>query len=238
MKRFSTLLLTAAVAIATSVSAVAQTADEIVQKHIAAIGGADAWRKVNTMKMTGAMKMGGMEIPVVMTMEHNKGMRFDMTAMGMENYMIVTPSAGWVFFPVQGQPKPEPMTAEQVKQMSEQLDIQNDLLDYTTKGHTVELQGKEDIEGTECFKLRMKKKGGTETVYFIDPSNYYIVREVEKATVDGKEMEEANNFSNYQKLDGGVIMPMTMEGGMGPMTFTAIEINKPVDAKIFEPSKG
>lgn len=238
MKRFSTILLTAAVALATSVSAVAQSADEVVQKHIAAIGGADNWRKVNTMKITGAMKAQGMEIPVVVMAEHNKGSRVNISAMGMDGYVITTPTAGWSFMPFMGQTKPEPMTPEQVKLGVDELDLHGDFIDYAKKGNTVELQGKEDIEGTECFKLRMTMKDGKEKVYFIDPSNYYIVREVTKMTVDGKEEEAAESFSNYQKLPEGIVMPMSTESPMGPMTYTSIEINKPVDPKLFEPSKG
>ncbi len=237
MKRFSTLLLTAAVAIATSVSAVAQSADEVLQKHITAIGGADAWRKVNTMKLTGAMKTQGIEIPVVVIAEHNKGSRVNISAMGMDGYMITTPTSGWSFMPFMGQTKPEPMTEEQVKMAVEELDLHGDFLDYAKKGHTVELQGKEDVEGTECFKLLMKHKDGKEKVYYIDPSNYYVVREVTKMTVDGKEQEAAESFSNYQKLPEGIVMPMSTESPMGPMTYTSIEINKPVDAKSFEPGK-
>lgn len=238
MKRFSSLLLTAAVAFATTVSAVAQTADEVVQKHIAAIGGADAWRKVNTMKLTGAMKAQGMEIPVVVFATHNVGSRVNISAMGMDGYIITTPSAGWSFMPFMGQTKPEPMTAEQVKLAVEELDLHGDFLDYAKKGHMVEMQGKEDIDGTECFKLRMKMKDGQEKVYYIDPSNYYVVRTVTKMTVDGKEQEGAEDFSNYQKLPEGIVMPMTTESPMGPITYTAVEINKPVEASMYEPSKG
>jgi hypothetical protein len=237
MKRFSTLLLTAAVALVSTVNAVAQTADEVIQKHVAAIGGADAWRKVNTLKMTGAVKVQGMEIPVVVIATHNVGSRVNISAMGMDGYIITTPTAGWTFMPFAGQTKPEPMTGDALKMAAEELDLQNDLVDYAKKGHKVELQGKEDIEGTECFKLHLTTKAGQDKTLYIDPSNYYVVREVSKVTVDGKEQEGAENFSNYTKLPEGIVIPMSSEGPMGPMTFTSVEVNKPVEASTFEPTK-
>ena len=238
MKRLSTFMLTAAVALMSTVSAVAQTAEEVVNKHIEAIGGADNWRKVNTIKMTGAVKVQGMEIPVVVTATHNVGSRVNISAMGMDGYVITTPTAGWQFMPFMGQTKPEPMTGDALKMASEELDLQGDLLDYAKKGHKVELQGKEDIEGTECFKLRLTTKGGQEKTLYIDPSNYYLVREVTKVTVDGKEQEGAESFSNYQKLPEGIVVPMTTESQMGPMTYTSFEVNKPVEPSTYEPTKG
>lgn len=235
MKRFSTLLLSVALAVGTTVSAVAQTADEIVQKHLSAIGGADAWRNVKTMKMVGAVKAPGVDMPITMTLEHEKAMRMDMTIGGMENYLIVTPTEGWSYFPVGGQTKPEAMTPDQLKAMAEQLDVQGEFLDYAKKGHTVELQGKEDIEGTECYKIRLKRKDGTEEISYIDPATYYIVRSVTKATADGQEQESTQSFSNYQKVDGGIVLPMSIESEQGPLTLTSVEVNKPIDASVFKP---
>lgn len=237
MKRFSSMLLTAAVAIATSVSAVAQTADEVVQKHIAAIGGADAWRKVNTLKMTGTMNMQGMELPMTVITEHNKGMRQEFSAMGMENYQIVTPTGGWSYIPAMGQNKPEAMTEEQVKASADELDIRNDLVDYAKKGYTVELKGKETVNEVECYKLVLKKKSGEET-YLIDPKTNYVVKTISTVSMDGKEEEVPTTYSNYQKTDAGIVVPMSIESAMGPIIFTSVEVNKPVDPKIFEPSNG
>jgi hypothetical protein len=58
------------------------------------------------------------------------------------------------FNPFQGQTKPEPVTADDINEGINQLDIQSPFVDYGTKGHAVELLEKEDIEGTECYKIR------------------------------------------------------------------------------------
>jgi len=238
MNRISKMLTLAAVAVASSFSAFAQTAEEVVAKSVTAIGGADAWRKVTTMKMTGAVNAQGMEIPVTITQEHMKGFRMDITVMGMNGYQIITPTAGWSFMPFgNGQTAPEPMTAEQVKMAADQLDLQSDFVDYAKKGSTIELQGKEDVEGTECWKVRLVKKSGTETVYYIDPATNFIVRSVTKVKVDGKDEEAIVNYSNYQPVAGaGVTMPMTIDQGMGPVEIKTVEVNKPVEAKTFQPS--
>lgn len=219
-----------------SVAAKAQTADEIIQKHIAAIGGMDNWKKITSMKMTGSMNAGGMEIPMTVTCVKNKAMRMDMTISGMANYQILTNKEGWSYFPIQGQQKPEAMTAEDVKKSQDELDLESPLMDYKAKGYKVEYLGKDDVEGTECHKLKVTLKDGKEETEYIDASNFYHIRSVSKATMNGKEMQQTSNFSNFKKLPEGIVFAMTQDEGMGAMNIKEIEINKPIDESIFKPS--
>jgi len=156
MKRFLFSLLVTA----TAFSVNAQTAEEIVAKHIDAIGGAEAWKKVNSVKMEGTMQVQGAELAVTITVLNGKGARQDLSIMGMTGYQIVTPTEGWNYMPFQGQTTPEAMTAEDLAESQDDLDAQGNLIDYAAKGHTVELMGKDDVDGTECFKLKITKKGG------------------------------------------------------------------------------
>ncbi|HRO42922.1 MAG TPA: hypothetical protein PL009_08815 [Flavipsychrobacter sp.] len=219
-----------------SLSSFAQTAEEIVSKHLTAIGGESKWKTINTLKLTGAMSAQGMEMPITLTQVHNKAMRMDITIMDMANYQILTKTEGWVYFPIQQQQKPEPMTADQVKDAQDQLDIQDELVDYKAKGSKIEFLGKDDMEGTEVFKVKLVNKEGKEKTLFFDIANYYLIREIDKVKADGKEQEMATNFSNFQKLPEGIVMPMSIETPMGPMTIKAVEVNPKVDENIFKPA--
>src|SRR4051812_28557896 len=106
MKKRLTLLLSSILIVT---AATAQTADEIVGKYLKAIGGEDNWKKVTTLKATGAINAQGAEIKVTMVTAQEKGFRTDYTVMGMSGYGIITPSAGWYFNPGGGQTKAEPM---------------------------------------------------------------------------------------------------------------------------------
>lgn len=233
------LLKTSVIALtmmAGSFAAMAQSAEEIVQKHLEAIGGAANWKKVNGYKMKGNVNAGGMEIPVSILTAHNKGMRMEYDLMGMSNYMIVTPTEGWMYFPVQGQTQPEPFTADQVKEMQEQLDVQGEFVDYKEKGTKLELLGKDDMEGTETYKLKVTKKDGKEKTVYFDVDTYYLLKEVQKIEADGKEAESVINYSNYKKLPEGIVMPMTIESPMGPVTMSEVVINPNIEEGSFKPS--
>ncbi len=236
MKFLKTSVLALTMTAVSSIMAYAQTADEIVQKHIAAIGGIDAWKKINSIKMNGSITAQGMEIPVSVTTLNGKGMRMDMTIMGTSNYMILTPGEGWTYFPIQQQQKPEPLTADQVKQSQDQLDVQGELVDYQAKGNKIDFIGKDDLEGTEVYKLRLTDKNGQEKTLFFDAENFYLLRETEKMKADGKEVEATVNYSNFQKLPEGITVPMTVDSEMGPVAMKTIEVNPTVDESIFKPS--
>lgn len=225
-----------------SLTGFAQTADEIANKHIDAIGGKDNWKKVKTVVMEGNMSFQGVDIAVTTTSVHNTGSRQDLNIMGQDNYIIMTPTAGWMFMPVQGQQSVEPMTEEMVKKGADELDTQGALVDYKEKGHTLESLGKEDVEGTECYKLKLTLKGGKVTTYYIDPSTYLLLKSTAKQEVNGQEIEMTTGFSNYQKLPEGISVPMTISVPLGPgmnadMVINKITINKEVSTDIFKPAK-
>jgi hypothetical protein len=220
----------------------AQTADEIVTKHVEAIGGLENWKKVTSMVQTGTMTVQGMNLDVIATVLHNKGSRQDINAMGMNNYQILTPTEGWSFFPLQGQQAPEAMTADDVKEGQDGLDVQGSLVDYKAKGHTIESLGKEDVDGTECFKIKLTQKSGKVETFFIDPKSFYVIKAVSIKKANGQEAELATTMSNYQKLPEGIIVPMSVSIPFAPgvnfdYIITKVEINKPVDEAIFKPAK-
>jgi outer membrane lipoprotein-sorting protein len=238
MKAFKFLFVAAAGLFFTA-SATAQSADEIVKNHINAIGGADNWKKVNSMVMEASVSAGGADVPVTISRVHNKAMKQEFTVMNMTGYTIITNDAGWNFNPFQGQTKPEPMTADDLKVGQDGLDLQGELLDYAAKGHKIELLGKEDVDGTECYKLKLTRKSGRESTYYIDPKTWYCIRESSKVTVNGQEVAQTVNMSNFTKLPEGIVMPLTMENGMAPapITISKVSVNPTIADTVFKPAQ-
>ncbi|RYZ42665.1 MAG: hypothetical protein EOP49_28220, partial [Sphingobacteriales bacterium] len=114
MKR-TTVALTAALSLLLAGSTFAQDVKEIVKKHNEAVGGAENWAKVKSLRKEGTMSIMGMDMPVVFTTLKGKGMRQEFNVMGKANYIVVTPAAGWMFMPAQGHTEAVPMPAEQLK---------------------------------------------------------------------------------------------------------------------------
>jgi len=235
MKSTATML----VALALSVSAIAQSADEVIDKHFDAIGGKDSWRKVTSMKMEATVSTQGMDIPITVYQVHNKAMKQEINVMNMVGYVIMTTEGGWNFLPFMGQTAPEPMTKDDLEVGKEQLDIQSELLDYTAKGHSVELLGKEDVDGTECHKLKLTRKSGRAATYLIDTKTNYIVRTISKVMANGQEVDQTENFSNYQKQPFGILVPLSVQnsGLPAPLLISKVEINPTIESSVFEVKK-
>jgi hypothetical protein len=237
VKFLSILLLS----IITATSIHAQTVDEVIAKHIDAIGGKENWKKVTSVKMEGSMTVQGTEVALSSIVLHNKGARQNISLMGMTGYTIITPTEGWNYMPFQGQTQAEAVTPEKLKESQNQIDAQNSLIDYKAKGHSVELLGKEDVDGTECFKVKLTHKSGKVETMFLDPKSYYIIKSKSKETANGQEFELETSFSNYKKLSEGIVVPMSVNIPLGPgmsaeMTVSKYEINQPVDETIFKKS--
>lgn len=214
----------------------AQTADEVINKHVEAIGGADAWRKVTSMRQEGSMTVQGTDVALVLTVVKDKGSRQDIsiTAMGMSGYQIITPTEGWNYMPFNGMMAPEAMTADELTKSQDDLDPAGPLLDYQAKGHKVEFLGKEDVEGVECFKLKVDTKNGSTQTYYIDPATYYVIRVVSKQDVNGQEVEVPTGFANYEKLPEGIVIAKSITLPFGEMTITNVDVNKPVEESVFK----
>lgn len=216
----------------------AQSADEIVKKHIDAIGGEANWRKVKSIRLVASTKAQGADISVTRTVVDKKAMRMDIEVFGMKGWSIITNTAGWNFMPFAGQTKYEAMTADDVKDSQDQLEVIDEFITYKEKGKKIEYVGKDDMDGVECLKLKLTDKDGKVTQYWLDPTSYYTLKSLSKATVNGKEVEAGMTFSNYKKVEGTeLVYAYSMGGDMGDVEVKTIEINGKIDDSLFVPTE-
>lgn len=218
-----------------AVASFAQTVDEVITKHIEAIGGKDAWKKVSSLKIAGILNVQGTDVNISLVQLHGKGMRQDVTVQGMSGYQIVTPTKGWTFMPFQGQTEVSLMSDDDVKYAQNDLDSHGSLLDYKEKGHTAELAGKENISGTECHKIVLTLNSGKKETVFIDSKNFYVVRTITKQKANGQEQDLETNYSSFEKIPEGIVVAKSLTLPYGTMTLSKVEVNPAVDEKIFNP---
>lgn len=229
------------------VNANAQTADEVINKHIEAMGGKAKLNAIQSIYMEGTSVMqNGAEISQKTWKVNGKLMRMEISSAMFNVITLVTNKEGWRQNPRNGGAF-EPMTAEMVNNMQTQLDCAGPFVDYAAKGHKAELIGKEDVEGIECWKVKMTFKNGNDASYFFDPSTYYILRMSSKGGgmgfgggrggAGGADQERKLDYTDYKKTEDGFIFPfkMTPVGSGGGVFYEKIEVNKPVDPKAFKP---
>lgn len=207
------LVFTAAALALLAPLASAQTLDEVLAKHYEAMGGLDKLRAVQSYRMTGKMIMGqGMEAPFVIEKARPNKFRMEFTFQGMNGVQAYDGKGGWMIMPFSGKKDPEAMPSEAAKEMEEQADFDGPLVDWKTKGHTVELVGKEDVEGTSAHKIKATLKNGNVITYYIDGETWLTLKEESKRTVRGTEVEGESSVGDYKQVEG-LTMPFAMEMG-------------------------
>ena len=126
----------------------AQTVDEIVARHVAARGGREALAAVRTLRMTGRAIAGpGREAIVRREIARPGRIRTEFVFQGTTGVYVWDGSTGWRVSPLDGSLEPEPLSAEAAALSAEQADFEGPLVDWKSKGHTVELVGSATLPG-------------------------------------------------------------------------------------------
>ena len=211
----------------------AQNVDDIIRRHVSALGGLDNLNKIQNMITVGSVNYQGTAIGLVITQVNNKLNRQDITANGLHGFDMLTEKDGWSFLPFQGMQKPEPKTAAEVKESQSDLDIAGPLVNYAAKGHKVELQGKEDVAGTPCYKIKASLASGKKIVFFIDPVSYMIVRTKEKRNVNGQETDLQTDYADYRLVES-VKMPYSISQDFGTVVMSDIKMNQVIPESFFK----
>ena len=235
-----TLLIAGLLIITTAVAQTlhSQTANDVVNKYIAAMGGKEKLATLKTVRMEGSLTVQGTDMAVVITKKHLTGMRIDMSAMGTENYQIITPTKGTVFMPMQGMPIPLGMPDDLFKSYQPELALEGPFVNYMNKGTAVELMGNDTVNGENCYNLKVTYNYGITINYFISTNTSYLVKTRGKVIISGEERETTNTYSNYKQNADGFWFPYrtsNIDITLIDITtdYTKIDTNIPVDDSIF-----
>jgi len=185
-------------------AASAQTADEIVNKAVAARGGAEKIKAIQSERVTGRVSFGpGLEGTLVAELKRPHKLHVEIA---IEDQKIIRvydgKSAGWVVNPFAEKKDAQPMSAEDLKSISEESDFDGPFIDYKTKGNQIELVGKEELDGKPVYRIKLTNKNGGIRFYLFDATSFLPVKWEETRKVEGKEMPWESFFSDYREVNG------------------------------------
>src|SRR5215475_4772660 len=244
-KTISTRLLIAALFLASMPIAFAQTADDIVEKHLAALGGRAAMEKLKSRSMKGTITVstpvgdltGAIEI---LNQQPNKQRTFtqlDLSAVGLGKMIQdqrFDGTSGYVIDTMQGN---RDITGDQLEAMKN-AQFPSPLLNYKEMGATVELAGKEKVGDRDAYVLIGKPKTGPAVRYYIDAETYLPVKTVVKVMVPqlGTELEQTSETSDFKDVDAVKVpfrITTTTSIQTVVVTVNQVEHNKQIDRSLF-----
>jgi hypothetical protein len=209
------------------------SASEVVDKNVAARGGLQAWRAVQTLSLAGKMGAGGNQretlavLPFLMELKRPRKTRFELQFGGQTAVQVFDGTQGWKLRPFLNRRDVEPYTADELKITSMQADLDGPLVDYAAKGTKVELAGEEQVEGRDTYKLKLTMKTGTTIHVWIDAATFLEAKiEGQPRRMDGVEHPVEVYFRDYRKVDG-LQIPFVLETRVLPVGKTALGLKDP-----------
>jgi len=214
------------------------SAAAIVEKNVAARGGLQAWRGVQTMLMQGRLGAGGnrratipvpvpdqkssrqalptrpaeeVQLPFVMELKRPGKMRMELQFNGQTAIQVYDGANGWKLRPFLNRRVVEPYTTEEMKIWSMRADVDGYLVDYLAKGTQIELVGMEKVEDRDTYKLKLTMKNGQAIHDWIDAQTFLEAKvEGQPRRLDGVSHPVEVYYRDYRPI-GVLQIPHILE---------------------------
>ena len=158
----------------------AKTAAEVIDRNVAARGGLDAWRKVETMVWLGHLERGARDaqrVPFVMTLRRPNLTRFELKEQFDKFTRIFDGAHGWKVRPgSDGRAETKPFSPEEVNFARSEYVPDGPLIDYQAKGVTADLDGIDTVDGRKAYRLSLKLPSGAERKVWVDTKTNLEIR--------------------------------------------------------------
>lgn len=199
----------------------AQTADEIAQKYVDAIGGTAKWQSLKSRKMEITMMTSGIELPGVVYGDAKGRQKMELTFQGMKIIQAYDGETAWAQSPPQGMPQPTKLTGAQADEVKDG-EFLNEFVNYKARGMKLEMKGEEVLDGKSYFRIDLTTPKGKLTKYYFDKETYLVAASKENSVSVGQEV--TSFVSNYKEF-GGIKVPTQISVKVGGVEIQALKVN-------------
>ena len=225
-------------------TASAQTADEIAEKVLAALGGKEALSKLTSRRSTGTITLATPQGELTGTLEISSKapnmsrtlIELDLSAMGQPEKMRIEQKFDGVnasYVTSQGEVQP---TDNQIQNAKNAL-FPTPLLSYKANGITLEALPRETVSGKSYIVLKATPKAGSSSKIFIDPDTFLPARTVSTVNMaQTGEIEQTIELFDYRVVDGVKVPFRTVNSNAqqaAEFKFTKVEHNVALPDALF-----
>jgi zinc protease len=245
MKRALRTVVAAAALTLWAIPSLAQTADEIIEKHLAATGGRAALSKLTSRASIGTITLttpvgdlkGTIELYQKKPNKTRTLIKLDATAIG--GGQIVSDQRfdgtnGYVIDSFNGN---RDITGEQLEAMKSG-GFPTPFLDYKESGLAVALGNREKVDARDVYMVQLTPKVGPGVKAFFDAENFMLVRTILTINVPqlGGPIDQVVDFSDFRDVDGVKIPYVTKSSNPVQSivaTVTEVKQNTEIDDSSF-----
>jgi len=127
------------------------------------------------------------QLPFRLARQRPNKSRLEIDFAGKTAVQVYDGKNGWKLRPYLNRNDVEQFTSQEVKDETENGDLADPLIDYGSKGSKVAVEGVEQVEGHDAYRLKVTTKTGSERHVWIDARNFLDVKvEGSPRRMDGK----------------------------------------------------
>ena len=221
----------------------ARIVNDLVARNIDARGGAEAWKKVSTLKVTGQMDLGqGLSVPYVLEQKRPDKMCFTFEFDKQTATQCVEGDHGWKIAPFRGRDYAEPMTKEELREMADSTDPYGLLYNYSKRDTDIELLGHVKVGDRDAIKLQLIMDKGAVRWLYLDAETALEIKMEMTRTIARRPRHVETVYSDWQKQGDLLIarrQETTTEGDPKPhfLTVEMVSVNPYIaDARFAMPA--
>ena len=153
------------------------TVDQVIERHARAVGGRTAIESVHSIRIDLHIVDPGYEVDGTYLAARPGRMRIDITADGKHVYTeAFNGTRAWQW---KGKGEPVDESAKGAAALRDGVELPGHLFglhELRSRGHRVELVGREKVEGINYHLLRLTLSDGHSTTLYLDPDSWLITR--------------------------------------------------------------
>jgi outer membrane lipoprotein-sorting protein len=179
-----------------------------------------------------------------MEMKRPRKMRVEIEFANDKAVQVYDGANGWKLRPFLGRRDVEPFSADELKTASMESELDGPLVDYSTKGTQVDLEGVEKVEGHDAYRLKLTTKGGQVRHLWVDAQTFLEVKiEGVPRRMDGKMRPVEIYYRDYKSVNG-LIVPYVLETIVQgakqshKMTIESVVVNPKLEDSLFAKPRG
>jgi hypothetical protein len=219
------------------------SAEQIIARNVAARGGLEAWRKVDTMLWMGHIESVRATVPMLQFMlavQRPNKTHFEINAMGDRTIRVFDGTQGWKLRPAHGRPDVQPFSDAELRFERSGPGLEGVLMGYEGKAGAVEVKGIDEIDKRKTYHLILRTDSGESQQVWIDAKTFLEARYDRPAPAVGGGAGRTVSvvFRDYKDVEG-LKFPMTIETGVGAgntpdrMVIEKVLLNPTLDAQTF-----
>ena len=219
------------------------TLEELLDRHLAALGGRDALAKIRAIRLRGSFTNFGPRpsdnVPILLVLERPD--RY-FRRVEMENETVVQAIDGadtWQIAPALGIIEPAPTAEMRILRLRRRVDLAGPLVAWQDKGHEVELLGRGAIEGRQTYALRIAYRDGESATLYMDATSYLPFKEYLRTQVQPRRwIEMAITYDDYReraqvRIPTTETIELAFANSVQITRWETIEINPDIEEDLF-----